>query len=112
MAGKFKVIYSPSADKDLDEILHYHLEQYGRSNAATTLAVIREKMDTVLKMPEAYPLYRPGGRVFQKSYRYVIAKKRYRVIYTVEVLDEVVRVVRIAHKKFAEGSIIMRIEEE
>jgi len=112
MVKKYQVVYSLRANEDLDKILHYHLNDSGSKTAISTLNQIRKKVDSVLAMPEAYPLYRPGGRTFKRAYRYIVAKKKYRIIYTIRLDAEVVRIIRIVHVRAGTGNMIMALEEE
>lgn len=46
------------------------------------------------------------------TWKYIIAKKKYRIIYTVRVEAKKVIIVRIAHMKGDAGTMIMALEEE
>jgi len=112
VAGKFKIVLTTRAEIELDNILKYHLSNYGEGAARRIYEAINQKFEAIQFMPSAYTLYAPINREFKRQYRYVIAKKSYRLLYTIIVEKSIIRVVTIRHVKSDPGYLINTIEEE
>ncbi|MFT7121546.1 MAG: plasmid stabilization system protein ParE [Neolewinella sp.] len=112
MAEKYEVIFSPEAEEDLDKILHYLISSYGPNTAEKAFLNIRSKMETVSKMPEAYTRGDANNKNITLEYRYAIAKKKYKIVYTVIHPPKLLRVISIMHVKMSIGTLIERLEEE
>ena len=112
MDQKYEVIYSDEAKQDLNGILHYHLTQNGAAAAEKILIKIESRISDVVRMPEAYPLLTLENRTFKRQYRYVFAKKTYRILYRVVVEETTIRIITITHRRVDASRLIRSIEEE
>lgn len=112
MAEEFKVVLTKKAEAELDAILSYHLRNYGENAARKAYEAINQKFTAIEIMPTAFPLYAPKNREFKRKYRYTIARKVYRILYTIVVEKEVVRIITIRNVKADPGLMIQTVEEE
>jgi plasmid stabilization system protein ParE len=60
MAESYRVVLSEQADEDLNSILHYLLDHYGRNSALNAMRGIKECLLEIGKRPEAYGIWEPG----------------------------------------------------
>lgn len=112
MAGGFQVEFTNRAQEELDAILRYYLANYGEVATRRVYESINEKLLSLELMPDANPPYSPINRSFKRAYRFVIAKKRYKIIYTIILNKDTVRITTIRHVKSDPGLTIQAIEEE
>lgn len=88
------------------------LNKYSHEAATRTYLTIRSKIADVSKMPSAYTLYRKADEVVKRTYRYAIAGKYYRVIFTIKEVENKLRIVRVANIKEPESLVLKSLEEE
>ena len=112
MAKKYKIIYSDDAQEDLNGILHYYLTHYSKAAAERILVEIESRIQDITRMPEAYSLFTLKNRPFKKEYRYIFAKKTYRILYRAIIEESVIRIITISHKRADSSRLIRSIEEE
>lgn len=112
MATGFTVRLTEEAEEDLNGILHYCLTNSGHEATVNTHAKILEKLDEVAKMPTRFPPFELEGVLLKRVYRFTIAKKMYRVIYTIIEERDTVRVVSFSHVKRQLSTVGARLEEE
>lgn len=84
---------------------------YSLVTAENALIAIRKKLSTLGQFPEANPIFhKTENRAI--VYRYTIAKKTHRIIFTVERSDGQVIVTRIVHAKQDTAALKRQLEEE
>ena len=111
MAEKYQIKLTDEAEENFDGILHYLLTNYSHDAATNALIAIKEKVLSLSRFPEAHPIYHTSESR-KITYRYIIAKKVHRIIFTVKVERLLVIVSRITHVKMLKRQITDRLEEE
>jgi len=100
MAEEYQVTITDKAEEDFDGIIHFLLTNYSRTSAEKAVLAIKEKILSLRDFPEAHPIYHKTRGPEKLVYRYVIAKKIHRIIFTVKVEKLHVIVSRITHIKW------------
>jgi plasmid stabilization system protein ParE len=112
MAGDYTVEMKPLATKDLDGILRYLMNEYSKETATNTYFAIMDKVDGLSKMPHANPVYINHSDKLIAVIRWVIAKKVYKVYYSINENKQHVVVARIKHVKSSDHTVLNALEEE
>lgn len=112
MDERYRVTIEDTAEKDLDSIIHYLMTNYSHVSAKKAVVAIKEKILTLERFPESHPVYFKSEGPRNLVYRYVVAKKVHRIVFTVLIEDLHVIVSRITHVKAAKENIIRSLEEE
>lgn len=106
------MIVDDAAENDFDGIIHYLMTNYAHTTAEKATLAIKEKIASLSHFPEANPAWHKDPTSHRIVYRYVIAKKVHRIIFSVLVEDKKVAVVRIRHVKADKTRILQELEEE
>ncbi|WP_090165224.1 type II toxin-antitoxin system RelE/ParE family toxin [Neolewinella agarilytica] len=101
-----------SAEKDFDAIIHYLMTNYSHASATKAVLAIKKKILSLEKFPESNPVYHKSSGKRNLTYRYIVAKKVHRIIFTILVEDLRVIISRITHARADKGGIIRSLEEE
>lgn len=112
MAKGFTVRLTQEAEEDLNGILHYCLTHSGHNATVKTHAKILDKLNEIARMPTRFPPFETEGKMLKRVYRFAIAKKIYRIIYTVIEDKNTVRIVSLSHVKWPLSTLGSRLEEE
>lgn len=112
MGVKYKVVLSKNAEKDIDNIVLNLNSRFGERVASDTYEAILQEIESLANMPEAHPPYTFTHPDDKNVYRWVVAKKTHRIIYTFREEFGVI-VVRIRHvKELGEHVALALLEEE
>lgn len=111
MGEVYRVIVSKLAEKDIDRITHQINAKYGEQTAGATYDAIINKIASLQTRPESHPPYRPENPNYKNTYRWVVAKKVHRIIYTFQEEDGVY-VVRVRHIKELSRNVANALVEE
>lgn len=100
MAETYQVVLTKAAKKDVNDILDYLLENVSYTEAVDA----REKILTAINSLERMPYSRSPVQELARKYepitfRQVIAKRVYRIIYQIEEVKKDVIVIRVIHVK-------------
>ena len=98
MAPTYKIIYSADAQKQIDDILDYFLDEHSLSLAVKMQHAFLDAVEKAAKMPTAYPLERKFKSKTDIPYRRIVTKSYAFVYKIVEVIDSII-VVRVYHVK-------------
>jgi len=99
MASTYQVIITEPAEKDLEELLEYIIEKSSHQSATKVKRSILDAIGALAKMPERHAPVKEIQQGKNITYRRVIIKKTYRIMYHIEEIDKAVYVVRILHVK-------------
>lgn len=112
MDQKYEVKLTKRADEDLSGIIHYLMTTYSPASAEKAVAAIHEQLGILKKYPESKPIFEDRSETEDIVYRYAIAGKVHRLVFTIEKVEGVVAVIRIVHVKADKTRILKEIEEE
>jgi len=85
--------------------------KFGPGAARSAYEAIVEKIDGLAVMPERHPIYRVDSANNSQTYRWVVAKKVHRIIYTFEE-EEGVTVIRVRYVGELAGNVAIALLEE
>lgn len=113
MAERFTVEISTLAERDLKGIIHYLMTNYSHNSALRVASAITDKMNSLASFPEAHPQYvERKSEGIDIKYRYAIAKKVHRIVFTVEIEANKVIVATIKNVRTPKATVIRSKEEE
>lgn len=98
MAGTYQVIVTPAARQDLADILDNVAEKQSLTRAVKVQNEILDAIDRLEEMPTAHAPVQEIYELVGDTFRRILADK-YRIVYTVEELNQEVFVIRIFHIK-------------
>lgn len=83
MDEKYRVTIEDAAEEDFDSIIHYLMTNYSHASATKAVVAIKEKILSLERFPESHPVYHKSNGTRNLTYRYVVAKKVHRIVFTV-----------------------------
>ena len=112
MVEKYRITIEDDAEDDFDLIIRFLLTNYSKLSAERAVVAIKDKIASLSRFPEAHPIYHKSRGPQKIEYRYVIAKKVHRIIFTVQLEEQHVIISRMAHVQTPKERIIPSLEEE
>jgi len=98
MAATYQIIYAPDAQKQIDDILEYYLEEHSLNLAVSIQNAFLDASEKAAKIPITYPLDSRFASGSDTDFRRIVTKN-YSLIYSVvEVIGSII-VVRVPHIK-------------
>ncbi|OAV43725.1 type II toxin-antitoxin system RelE/ParE family toxin [Lewinella sp. 4G2] len=115
MAGEYQVIYVSDAENDLDAILVFLSNTYGKRTAEVFYSKVADAVATIANYPLSRPVYLPEREDLGQRFRFIFVTKSYRLVYKVIEEQQLVKIYSISHHAIDSETIIgnvIKVEEE
>jgi len=109
MAKSYKIVLSPKAKRDVNQILRYVRSVSDLEAAIEVRQLLLDSFDKIAHMPTRSAVFHT---VEGNEIRNFEAKKRYLILYGIEEPAQQVAIIRVAHVKMSRLTLLNFLEEE